>query len=148
MNQINPDFIRIRTLAIPESTELFKDCQSGAFSRISDVQAAEELLLFLENLDGITSTVKSDHILNLFQEVEGCLPDDKERMMAPIQKFLLMNVEEQMIYSVGRRTGIFSKLDDMKNPELMQYAENTRKRHKVSIDNLEEFTQEMMTRFI
>ncbi len=148
MNQINPDFIRIRTLATPESSELFKDCQAGTFSKIGDLQTTEELRLFLDNLSGITSTVKSDHILNLFQEVEGCLPNDKEQMMASIHSFLLMNADEQMIYRIGRRTGIFSKLDDMKNPELLKHAEDTKNRYKISTDNLEEFTDEMMKRFI
>ena len=32
---------------------------------------AEEILLFLESLDGLTSFIKSDHILNLFEEIEG-----------------------------------------------------------------------------
>ncbi len=148
INQINPDFIRIRTLAVPESTQLFQDCRAGTFSKIGDVQTAEELLIFIENLAGITSAIKSDHILNLFQEVDGRLPDDKERMIDPIKKFLLMNAQEQMIYRIGRRTGIFTKLDDMKNPELKKHAENTKRMHKVSMENLDEFTEEMMKRFI
>ncbi len=73
MNQINPDFIRIRTLAIPENIELYKDYKSGVFKKTGDVQVAEELLQFLDHLDGVTSTIKSDHILNLFQESQGFL---------------------------------------------------------------------------
>lgn len=148
MNTINPDFIRIRTLVIPDNTELFKDYQSGAFAKIGDVKMAEEILLFLENLKGITSTLKSDHILNLFQEGEGRLPVDKERMTAPIRKFLTMGPGEQLIYMIGRRAGIFSRLDDMKNPELLKRAEKTRDAHQVTIDNVEDFTAEMMKRFI
>lgn len=148
MNTINPDFIRIRTLVIPDNTELFKDYQSGAFAKIGDVKMAEEILLFLENLKGITSTLKSDHILNLFQEAEGRLPVDKERMTAPIRKFLTMEPGEQMIYMIGRRAGIFSRLDDMKNPELLKRAEKARDAHQVTIDNVEDFTAEMMKRFI
>lgn len=148
MNTINPDFIRIRTLVIPDNTELFKDYQSGAFAKIGDVKMAEEILLFLENLKGITSTLKSDHILNLFQEVEGRLPVDKERMTAPIRKFLTMGPGEQMIYMIGRRAGIFSRLDDMKNPELLKRAEKARDAHQVTIDNVDDFTAEMMKRFI
>ncbi len=148
MNTINPDFIRIRTLVIPDNTELFKDYQSGAFTKIGDVKMAEEILLFLENLKGITSTLKSDHIVNLFQEVEGRLPVDKERMTAPIRKFLTMEPGEQMIYMIGRRAGIFSRLDDMKNPELLKRAEKARDAYQVTIDNVEDFTAEMMKRFI
>ncbi len=148
MNQINPDFIRIRTLAPPSGTQLFEDVQNGSFSKLNDVQVAQELLTFIESLDGIESTIKSDHILNLIQEVDGTLPRDKEKMIAPIQKFLCMNTDKQLIYRIGRRTGIFANLEDMNNPELMKHVENTQKMHNVTKDNLDQFTDEMMNRFI
>ena len=148
LNQINPDFIRIRTLGLPENIELYKDFQSGAFIKPGDVPMAEELLLLLDNLNGITSTVKSDHILNLFQEVEGRLPEDKERMTAPLRAFLAMPPEEQLIYMVGRRTGIFSKLEDLHDSELRNHAEKARTAHRVTLDNVDDFTLEMMKRFI
>ena len=148
LNQINPDFIRIRTLGLPENVELYKDFQSGAFIKPGDVPMAEELLLLLDNLNGITSTVKSDHILNLFQEVEGRLPEDKERMTAPLRAFLAMPPEEQLIYMVGRRTGIFSKLEDLHDPELRNHAEKARTAHRLTLDNVDDFTLEMMKQFI
>ena len=80
---------------------------------MGDTMVAEEILLFIESLKGITSTVKSDHILNLFQEVEGTLPEDKEQMTSIIKRFLSMRLEEQMLYQIGRRTGIFSRLEDL-----------------------------------
>jgi hypothetical protein len=148
LNQINPDFIRIRTLGLPENIELYKDFQSGAFVKPGDVPVAEELLLLLDSLNGITSTVKSDHILNLFQEVEGRLPEDKERMTAPIRTFLAMQSEEQLLYMVGRRTGIFSKLEDLHDSELRNHAEKARAAHRVTLDNVDDFTLEMMKQFI
>ena len=148
LNQINPDFIRIRTLGLPENVELYKDFQSGSFIKPGDVPMAEELLLLLDNLNGITSTVKSDHILNLFQEVEGRLPEDKERMTAPLRAFLAMPPEEQLIYMVGRRTGIFSKLEDLHDSELRNHAEKARIAHRVTLDNVDDFTLEMMKQFI
>lgn len=148
MNRINPDFIRIRTLAVPDDGELCAEWQAGRFNKCSDTEAAEELLLFLENLDGITSMVKSDHILNLFQEVEGCLPGDKERMTEPIRNFLAMDAVEQLLYVVGRRTGIFSKLDDMQDPKLWKDAERMREAHQVTLDNIDAFTVEVMQGFI
>lgn len=148
LNQINPDFIRIRTLGLPENVELYKDFQSGSFIKPGDVPMAEELLLLLDNLNGITSTVKSDHILNLFQEVEGRLPEDKERMTAPLRAFLAMPPEEQLIYMVGRRTGIFSKLEDLHDSELRNHAEKARSAYQVTLGNVDDFTLEMMKQFI
>ncbi|PLY00246.1 MAG: radical SAM protein [Desulfuromonas sp.] len=148
LNRIDPDFIRIRTLGLPESIELFDDYKSGAFARLGDVAMAEELLLMLEKLDGITSTVKSDHILNLLQEVEGTLPEDKEKMTAPLRRFLALAEDEQLLYMVGRRSGIFSRLDDLHDAELRRHAENCRSAHRVTRQNIDEFTLEMMQRFI
>ncbi len=148
INQINPDFIRIRTLAIPEQVELYKDVQAGEFTRIGDIEMVEELLLFLESLNGIDSMVKSDHILNLFQDVEGRLPDDREQITAPIRRFLAMPAEEQLLYIVGRRSGVFSRPEDLGDPELFRHAEEIRSAYRVNLDNVEAFTAEMMKRFI
>jgi hypothetical protein len=148
INQIDPDFIRIRTLAIPEQVELYQDVQSGDFTPIDDVKMVEELLLFLDNLNGINSTVKSDHILNLLQEVEGQLPDDRGRMTAPIRRFLAMPAEDQLLFIVGRRAGVFSRLEDLDDPGLVVHAEKVRTAYGVNLNNIEDFTAEMIKRFI
>jgi len=148
MNQINPDFIRIRTLAIPEQVELYQDVQAGEFTPIGDIEMVEELLLFLDNLEGITSRVKSDHILNLLQDVEGRLPDDREQITAPIRRFLAMPAEEQLLYIVGRRSGVFSRTEDLDDPELVGHAEKIRSDYRVSLENVGEFVGEMVKRFI
>ena len=148
LNQINPDFIRIRSLALPENLDLFKDYQEGTFKKIGDVQVAEELLLLFEHLRGISSMVKSDHIVNLFQEVEGRLPEAMEQILSPIRKFLAMEPEQQMVYMVGRRAGLFSRLDDMTNLKLLTQAENIIEQHRLSPDTVDKFTDEMMKRFI
>lgn len=148
VNRINPDFIRIRTLAIPDSSDLATDVREGRFTKLNDVETARELLLFLENLEGITSTLKSDHILNLFQEVEGVLPQDKSAMIAPIKKFLAMPPEKQMLYRVGRRTGIFSNLNDLNHPDLVRNAEAAGLGYGVTPDTVDEFTDKMIKQFI
>jgi len=148
VNRINPDFIRIRTLAVPDSSDLATDVREGRFTKLNDVETAQELLLFLENLEGITSTLKSDHILNLFQEVEGVLPQDKSAMIAPIKKFLAMPPEKQMLYRVGRRTGVFSNLNDLNHPDLVRQAEAAGLGYGVTPDTVDEFTDKMIKQFI
>lgn len=148
LNQINPDFIRMRTLAITDFSELAMDVRAGRFTPLNDVETAKELLLFLEHLKGITSQVKSDHILNLFQEVDGRLPGDKNKLTKPIRKFLIMTPENQMMYRIGRRAGIFSQLADLENSKLMAHAQQVKERYGVTEDNLDEFTDAMIKQFI
>jgi len=148
LNQINPDFIRIRTLAIPESVDLYQDVQNGTFPPLGDIAKAEELLLFLDHLEGINSTVKSDHILNLFQEVEGRLPEEKQRITQPIRNFLTLDAETKLLYLVGRRCGIFSRLSDLEDAELRRHAEKALVAHQVNWNNVDDWAAEMMQGFI
>lgn len=148
LNQIDADFIRIRTLAIPEVIELHSHVKARTFKPLGDKQMAAELLLFLDHLHGITSTIKSDHILNLFQEVEGQLPQDRKRMTAPIRSFLGMEPKRQMLYIVGRRSGIFHCLADLDDVELRGYAEKAVVAHRVKIENVDAWAAGMMQRFI
>ncbi|MCB1829762.1 MAG: radical SAM protein [Gammaproteobacteria bacterium] len=148
VNAIDPDFIRIRTFAIPPEIDLYKEVQAGSFKPLGDRAAVAELLRFIENLEGISSTVKSDHILNLLQEVEGRLPEEKARMTKPIRSFLAMPEDEQLRFMVGRRTGIFSKLDDLSDPYLSAHAASALAANRVTSENVDDFTAEMMRRFI
>lgn len=148
LNQINPDFIRLRTLAIPDNVSLFKDVSAGTFHPMGDREVAQEILLFIQSLEGINSTLKSDHILNLFQEVEGRLPQNKHRMTAIIERFLCLDKKEQMLYQIGRRSGLFSQLDDLDDPTLRTYAEWKYSELSVTEENINRIIANMMQRFI
>ncbi|MBM9537077.1 radical SAM protein [Desulfobulbus alkaliphilus] len=148
LNQINPHFIRLRTLAIPSTIDLAGEVASGAFEQLGDRETAEELLLFLENLSGITSRVKSDHILNLFEEVDGVLPTDRERMLAVVREFLDMAPEEQVLYQIGRRTGLFRRLADRHDPSLRRQAREYVDHWQVTPANVDRIVGQLMQRFI
>jgi len=148
LNQINPDFIRLRTLAVPNHVPLFDAYAKGRFEKCTDLMAVREILLLLEAFEGITSRVKSDHVLNLFQEIEGRLPDDRDRMVDVIRTFLSMPPEKQALFQVGRRTGVFSTLADMQDKYLVARAEKTCKKFHVTPENVDEIIDEIMKRFI
>jgi len=148
LNQINPDFIRLRTLALPEGNPLAEQYQSGEFEKMGEVKTAEELLLFLENLNGVESTVKSDHVLNLFSEVEGRLPKDRAKMISTVDKFLQLRPEQQMIFSIGRRTHRISKLTDLNDPVKFQYAEQMCAELGVTTENVDDIVDSIIKRFI
>jgi hypothetical protein len=148
MNRINPDFIRLRTLAIPPDTPLYEDWVAGRFDKATDVEMARELLLFLESLSGITSAVKSDHILNLLPEVDGQLPQDQERLIEIVRTFLKMAPELQIIYRVGRRMGILSGLGDLEDAGKIARIEEICREYHLRPDNVDAVTDDLMRRFI
>lgn len=148
LNEINPEFIRLRTLAIPNSVELYDDWESGRFEKCTDLMMVKEIELLIESLDGITSVFQSDHILNLFQDLEGKLPGDKEKLLAIVRTFLAMEPERQSVYQVGRRLGFFSSLNDMESPQRLAKAEKTCRQLGITPDNVDEAIDELMKRFI
>lgn len=83
----------------------------------------KEVLLFLERLEGVTGMLTGDHMVNLFPELEGRRPRDRERMASLLRAFLEMGSERQRLYIVGRRLGIFQTLRDMESPRLAAEAE-------------------------
>jgi len=114
LNQINPDFIRLRSLRVPDRVPLHAKLKDGSFSMQSDDMLAEEIGLFIKTLEGITSTVTSDHIMNLLEEVSGKLPEDKEKMLAVIQAYQDLPETDRLIYRTGRRGGAYRSIEDLK----------------------------------
>ena len=132
LNQINPHFIRMRTLAISPGLKLYEDYRSGVFEKCSELMTVKEIRLLIENLQGITSIIKSDHILNLFQDLEGKLPEAKNHLLHIIDTFLGMEPMQQCIYQVGRRLGVFTGLRDMESPQKLAYAQQMCARFNVT----------------
>ncbi len=148
LNKINPDFIRLRTLAISRKTPLEEESLAGTFKKPSDLMMAQELKFFLESLDGITSYIKSDHILNLLERVEGKMPQDKEKIVGIVTEFLNLPPQKRVTYQVGRRMGLFGGVDDMADTSVLQRVEETCKLYGVTPDNVDATIDELMKRFI
>jgi len=123
LNQINPDFIRVRTLKVLKPMPLYEKIEKGEFVLLSDDEIVVEERLFIGNLEGITSTFVSDHILNLLEEVEGKLPEEKGKMLALIDRYLALSAEEKANFRLGRRAGVYRSIDDLSNPELRHQVE-------------------------
>jgi hypothetical protein len=145
LNQIDPDFIRLRTLTIQPRMLLHKDVVSGDFVRSTDEEIVEEIKVFLENLD-CTSELFSDHMMNLLPELEGKLPEDKERFLEVIQKFQSLPPHERNIYKLGRRFAIYDKLKDLDDPA--RHSEVERILGQISPDELDEVLFKLMERYV
>jgi len=148
LNHINPDFIRIRTLALPPDAPLATATEEGRFSPCPDDVMVQELLLFIESLSGITSQVQSDHIVNLLPEVAGVLPRDQERMLDILRSYLSLDLERRTLYKVGRRLGYFSRLSDLDHPGYAAQVEAFCRQHEITAENVDEFTADLMRRYI
>ena len=91
---------------------MYADVADGNWVPTTDEEIVAELRLLIEHLD-CNSNFVSDHIYNLLQEVEGKLPDDKEKMLSVIDRFLALPPEERANFRIGRRARIYTSLDEL-----------------------------------
>ncbi|ABA90234.1 radical SAM domain iron-sulfur cluster-binding oxidoreductase [Syntrophotalea carbinolica DSM 2380] len=148
LSAINPDFIRLRTLAIPEGIPLHDDWRSGRFQLCSSLEIALELLVFLENLDGFTGKLASDHALNLFEDLNGTLPDDIPRLVGMLREFIDLPDERRCLYLIGRRGGVLRGLQDLQDSGRESAAAALCEELGATVDNVEEICRLLLQRFI
>ena len=86
LNAIEPDFVRLRTLAPKINTLLLHQINKGRFQLLSPHQVLNETRLLLENLQCRT-VVASDHYTN-YLNLSGNLPEDRERLLGEIHRAL------------------------------------------------------------
>lgn len=89
INEINPDFIRLRTWIPVPIAPLYKDYESGKFKLLSPHEAIKETKLFIETLN-VTSLLLSDHISN-FVNIAGKLPRDKDNILERLEEALKLD---------------------------------------------------------
>jgi len=151
LNQINPHFIRLRSLRVPQRVPLYQKLVEGSFTMQTDDMLAEEIRVFIETLDGITSTVTSDHIMNLLEDVSGRLPEDKEKMLKAIRDYQALPGDERLIYRVGRRGGAYRSTQDLKrDPVTYEKLKNLvmSMEEKGGMESVEKFIVEMVDRYV
>ena len=151
LNQINPHFIRLRSLRVPDRVPLHAKLEDGSFSMQTDDMLADEIERFIHTLEGITSTVTSDHIMNLLEEVSGKLPDEKEKMLAVIQSYRDLSQTDRLIYRAGRRGGAYRSIDDLKrDPATYQKIKNLIQTvaQKEGPQGVEKMITEMVDRYV
>jgi len=112
LNEINPDYIRLRSLHISPDMPLWSKLQDGDFELQTEDEVVEEIGNFINNLE-VTSYLKSDHILNLLMEVEGKMPEDKAKCLNIINQYLSLPEEERLNFRLGRRAGYYEELADL-----------------------------------
>ncbi|MBW2252543.1 MAG: radical SAM protein [Deltaproteobacteria bacterium] len=151
LNKINPHFIRLRSLRVPPRIPLYKKLEDGSFTMQTDDMLAEEIRLFTDTLNGITSTVTSDHIMNLLEEVSGKFPGDKEKMLDIIKEYQELSEEDRLIYRVGRRGGTYRSTNDLKSdPATYQKIKNliSEVKEDKGEQEMDKFIAELVDRYV
>jgi coproporphyrinogen III oxidase-like Fe-S oxidoreductase len=87
INEVNPDYVRLRTLGVHPATPLGEKVCRGEFKRLTDPEIVEEIRHLIERLQGISTRIESDHYLNPLMELSGTTPEDKEKMLDIIDTY-------------------------------------------------------------
>jgi len=95
-NEVNPDFIRLRTLVVQRGSLLEEMKNSGDYKPTSPMEKLQEVKMFIENLDVNQCEFASDHFTNniwvnntvVYRGVYGMLPQEKQDMLDTINHTL------------------------------------------------------------
>jgi len=147
INEINPDYIRLRSLHVRPSMPLWSKLQDGDFELQTEDEVVEEIGTIIENLQ-VNSYLKSDHILNLLMEIEGRMPEDKEKCLKVINGYLNLLEEERLNFRLGRRAGYYQKLVDLSDSYKRYKIEEAIKRISSRGDNVDEVIFKLKDGFI
>jgi len=147
LNEIDPDYIRLRSLHVSPTMPLWTRLQDGDFELQTEDEVVKEIAIFIENLQ-VTSYLKSDHILNLLMEVEGKMPEDKEKCLNIINKYLSLSDEERFNFKIGRRIGLYDRLADLSDSYKHHNIEQAIRRLRAQGSNIEEAILKLKNSFI
>jgi hypothetical protein len=148
LNEIDPDYIRLRTLHIRQGIPLWSKVEAGDFEVQTEDALVEEIGKLIEKLD-VTSELKSDHILNLLPEVEGKFPEAKSDCLAIINRYLTLSTAERLNFRLGRRAGYYEKLDDLHDTHRYQKVDEAIKRiTSEAPDSIDEIILQLKASFI
>lgn len=104
INEINPHFIRVRSLCIFRDTPLYERHQSGEFEPLNDDEMVDEIQKLVESLTCI-SYFSSNQMSNILWDTEGKLPQERERILATIRNYKSMPLWEKLIFKLNKYVG-------------------------------------------
>jgi len=149
INKVNPDFVRIRTFVTQKRTELQDDIDAGRMTQCTDKEKAQELKKMIEYLTDADGHLHSDHIINLFEDVNGNMKTDKERILSVFEDFERLNTADQRRYQVARRMGMMGSLSHM---ELLSAGQLDKIdeyiAHLDSEEEFEDFLTKLLRRYV
>ncbi|MBN1185329.1 MAG: radical SAM protein [Bacteroidales bacterium] len=88
INKVNPKFLSMLTLSLPFGQDHFMSRFGGEYIPQTIVELAEELKLFIQNLDIINTIFRTDHISNNLI-LKGAFPKDKDNFFHQIENAII-----------------------------------------------------------
>lgn len=125
LSEIDPDFIRLRSLVLRRHSPLLAQAQAGRFAELLEDEVVEEIGLFIENLH-CRAYVVSDQMANLLFGVEGQLPQDKEQILGVIAAYREMLPMEKLAFRLRQRLHSFLSVYGRLSPELEEKVQEAR----------------------
>jgi len=122
LNRIRPDFIRVRTFALPPGSPMEAMAREGRFVPMNDLEIVSEVRELLFHLDEMPSHFRcADFSLNLLMHVDGHLDRDRDRMLEDLDSFLSLSEMDQKAYVLLQRSGHYGvhPLEMLKHQDLM-----------------------------
>lgn len=152
LNTVAPHFIRLRTLSLGPGLPLWEafNGPDARLTPLTEAQVVGEIRRLIEALDGIRSRLVSDHIMNLLGDLEGKLPDEKQRLLERCDDFLELPPQEQRLFQAGRRAGLLTGVGDLGDPLVRARSESVLAKlvQAYGPEHLEEGIQEIKARFV
>ena len=107
INEVNPDFVRLRTFILRSGSLMEELRDSGRYQEQRDIEKLMEIRKMLAHVDPKKTDGKltSDHIINLLEGVSGYFNSDLNDMLNYIDSFLALPEREQKKYQLARRMG-------------------------------------------
>jgi hypothetical protein len=115
---VEPHFVRLRSTAAIPGTPLAEMEASGAWRPLSEPGMVREIRRMLAGLEGVTTRLESDHVLNLLGELRGDLPEAREILLATCDRFLGFSADVQERAVLAIRAGLVHSLADLDRPQV------------------------------
>jgi radical SAM superfamily enzyme len=127
LNRIRPDFIRVRTFALPPNSPMEAMAREGRFTPMNDLEIVAEIRELMLHLEEMPSHFRcADFSLNLLMHADGFLNRDRSRMLEDLDSFLSLPELDRKAYVLLQRSGHYGvdPLEMLKHQDLMRELHN------------------------
>jgi len=149
VSKVDPEFVRVRNFVAQTGTELLDDINAGRLIECTDFEKMLELKKMIENIDGASGHLFSDHIINMSEDVRGNLGADKEEMLSILAAFEGLDAGQRRMYQLARRMGMVRSLAQFRLLDASQLSMVDSQLSLLKTDEeFEAFLSRMLRRYI